>query len=345
MAMTSSNAIGDLQTVKIRGMDALGKWTVAGVLAAIAFGVVAIVTPELRQFLHLEKKPGAQETQLPDSPEVAATIPAQTVQLSDLPQDLLNPVQADSPAELTAQLKQRGSLTLNGSTVTLGPVGAGRTVTIACRTLRLTNGARIITNGNHLVLVALNARFGDNAGISSFSQEGVKAAPSAKGVSGGKVRINVLQGFSGSLRVSLPGQNGGDGTGGAQGGQGRPGDRGANAVKGLLDCHSGGGDGGTGRPGDKGGTGGVGGDGGDGGELVLEAVAANNHNLVDFDAPGGRGGVAGSGGAGGLGGPGGEGGSGDGPCSGGHGGAAGPAGPPGDPGAAGGNGQNGKRTP
>jgi hypothetical protein len=326
-------------------MDSVGKWTVAGVFVAIAFGIVTIVTPELRQFFHLEKKPGGQEGLIPDGPEVAATIPAQAVQLSDLPQELLNPVQSDSAAELTAQLKQRGSLTLNGSTLTLGPVGAGRTVTIACRTLRLMNGARIITNGNHLVLVALNARFGDNAGISSFSQEGVKAAPAANGVGGGKVRINVLQSFSGSLRVSLPGQNGGDGAGGSQGSPGRQGDRGPNAVKGFVDCHSGGGDGGTGRPGDKGGTGGVGGNGGDGGELVLEAVATTNRNLVDFDAPGGRGGLAGSGGPGGPGGPGGEGGSGDGPCSGGHGGATGPLGPPADPGIAGSNGQSGKRTP
>src|ERR1017187_3796112 len=144
-------------TAIIRRMDSLGKWTVAGVLVAIAFGVAAIVTPELRQFLHLEKKPG--EASIPDTPEGATTIPAQAVQLSDLPQDLLNPVQTDSAAELTAQLKQRGSLTLNGSTLTLGSVGAGRTVTIACRTLRLTNGARIITNGNHLVLVALHTRF------------------------------------------------------------------------------------------------------------------------------------------------------------------------------------------
>src|ERR1017187_628925 len=328
-------------TAIIRRMDSLGKWTVAGVLVAIAFGVAAIVTPELRQFLHLEKKPG--EASIPDTPEGATTIPAQAVQLSDLPQDLLNPVQTDSAAELTAQLKQRGSLTLNGSTLTLGSVGAGRTVTIACRTLRLTNGARIITNGNHLVLVALNTRFGDNAGISSFSQGGVKAAPAADGVSGGKVRINVLQSFSGSLHVSLTGQSGGDGAAGGQGSPGRTGDRGANAVKGLVDCHSGGGNGSPGGQGGKGGTGGAGGKGGDGGELSLEGMAASNRNLVDFDAPGGRGGLAGTGGPGGPGGAGGEGGSGDGPCSGGHGGAAGPGGAQGDLGTAGGNGQAGKQ--
>jgi hypothetical protein len=74
-------------------MDATGKWTVAGVFVAIAIGVAAILTPELRQGLQLDKKPAGQET--PDTGEVAATIPAQAVQLSDLPQDLLNPVQAE----------------------------------------------------------------------------------------------------------------------------------------------------------------------------------------------------------------------------------------------------------
>jgi hypothetical protein len=281
----------------------------------------------------------------PDTPEIAATIPARPVQVSDLPSDLLNPVQGDSAGEVTTQLNQRGSLTLNGSTLTLGPVGANRTVTIACRTLRLSNGAKIITNGNHLVLVALNARFGDNAGINSFSQETAKAAAATDGVNGGKVRINVLQSFSGSLHVSLPGENGGDGATGAQGGAGPQGNRGANAVKGLFDCRSGGQDGGQGGPGAKGATGGTGGKGGDGGELVLEAVAATNHNLVDFDAEGGKGGAAGPGGAGGPGGPGGEGGSGDGPCGGGHGGAAGPGGPVGDSGTTGSNGRAGKRTP
>jgi hypothetical protein len=95
-------------------------------------------------------------------------------------------------------------LTLNGSTLTLGPVGAGRTVTITCRPLRLTNGARIITNGNHLVLAALDARFGDNAGIVSFASENSKAAATTNGASGGKVRINVLQKFSGSLASRYP---------------------------------------------------------------------------------------------------------------------------------------------
>ncbi len=290
-------------------------------------------------------KNGQQATAIPDTPEVAATIPAQQVQLSDLPSDLLNPVQGDSASEITAQLKQRGSLTLNGSTLTLGPVGANRTVTIACRTLRLTNGAKIVTNGNHLVLVALNARFGDNAGINSFSKETAKAAVGTNGVNGGKVRINVLQNFSGSLHVSLPGQSGGDGGTGTQGAGGPPGNRGANAVKGLVDCRSGGQDGGQGGQGAKGTTGGTGGNGADGGELVLEAVAAANGGLVDFDAEGGKGGAAGPGGAGGPGGPGGEGGSGDGPCGGGHGGAAGLAGPVGDSGVAGTNGKPGKRTP
>lgn len=287
----------------------------------------------------------AQSSQSSGTSETVSTIPGQSIQVSDLPADLLSPVQEDSPTELSRQLGQRSSLTLNGSTLTLGAPGQGRTVTIACNTLRMVNGARIITNGNHLILVALNARFGENAGISSFAPQTVKAAPGSKGSDGGKVRINAVQSFSGALRISLPGQNGGDGDAGAQGIGGPQGSRGANAVKGFVDCHSGGGDGSPGGQGGKGGTGGAGGNGGDGGELILEGMAANNRSLADFEAPGGQAGSGGGGGAGGPGGPGGDGGSGDGPCSGGRAGGTGPAGPQGDPGLAAAKGQPGKRTP
>jgi hypothetical protein len=287
----------------------------------------------------------AQSSQSSGTSETVSTIPGQSIQVSDLPADLLSPVQEDSPPELSRQLGQRSSLTLNGSTLTLGAPGEGRTVTIACNTLRMVNGARIITNGNHLALVALNTRFGENAGISSFAPQTMKAALGGKGSDGGKVRINAVQSFSGALRVSLPGQNGGDGGAGAQGSGGPQGSRGANAVKGLVDCHSGGGDGAPGGQGGKGGTGGAGGNGGDGGELILEGMAANNRSLVDFEAPGGQAGPGGGGGAGGPGGPGGDGGSGDGPCSGGRAAGAGPAGPQGDPGLAGASGRPGKRTP
>ena len=308
-------------------------------LAVALFGKPSRTSP----VSDFEKPP--QTLPVADPPEVATTIPAQNVQLADLPAELLNPVQADSAAELAAQLKQRGSLTLNGSTLTVGAPGAGRTVSIACRTLRLMNGGRIITNGNHLVLTALKAQFGDNSGINSFSAQTLKADPAVNGIGGGKIRINVLQSFSGALRVFLPGQSGGEGAAGTQGSGGPQGSRGADAVKGLFDCRSGGQDGSPGGQGSKGGTGGAGGIGGDGGELILEAVAASNRNLVDFEAPGGRGGLAGGGGPGGPGGPGGQGGSGDGLCGGGRPGAKGPGGPQGDPGPAGAGGQPGKRTP
>jgi hypothetical protein len=287
----------------------------------------------------------APSSQIIEQPENVTVIPAQTVQLTDLPPDLLNPVPADPATDLAAQLKQRGSLTLSGSTLIIADPGAGRTATIACRTLRMTNGARIVTNGNNLALVALKAEFGDNSGIISFSDQTIKAAPATSGGGGGKLRINVVQSFSGALRVSLPGQNGGDGVSGGQGSAGPPGSRGADAVKGFVDCHSGGGNGSAGGQGSKGGTGGAGGSGGDGGDLILEGAIAGNRNLVDFSAPGGSGGLAGAGGAGGPGGTGGQGGSGDGPCSGGRAGPTGPGGPQGDPGPAGATGQPGKRTP
>jgi hypothetical protein len=284
---------------------------------------------------------GAQSS---DSSGNVTTLPAQNIQVSDLPSELLSPVQANSPAELTQQLKQRSSLTLSGSTLTIGAPGEGRTVTIACNTLRLANGARIITNGNHLTIVCLNTQFGDNSGISSFSAQTLKAS-AGNGVGAGKVRIDSVERFSGALRVSLPGQNGSDGATGGQGGPGRTGGRGANSVQGFGDCRSGGQDGKQGGQGEKGATGGAASNGGDGGELILEGKAASNRNLVEFEAPGGRAGAVGQGGPGGPGGPGGEGGSGGGSCGGGHGGPQGPGGPQGDGGPPGVNGQAGKRTP
>jgi len=279
------------------------------------------------------------------SPENVVNLYGQSMKASDLPPDLTNPVQEDSADQVSQQLSQRNSLTLNGTTLTVGQPGEGRTLTIACRTLRMSNGAKIITNGNHLVLISLDARFGENAGIVSFIPETAKAAQVADGVSGGKVRIKAMQNVSGGLRVSLPGQNGGDGAPGGQGPTGQPGNRGANAVDGALSCRSGGQDGGQGGQGGKGGPGSPGGKGGDGGELILEAMAATNAGIIDFSAAAGQGGQGGSGGTGGPGGPGGEGGSGSAFCGGGHGGPNGPPGAQGDPGTGGATGQPGKRVP
>jgi hypothetical protein len=280
-----------------------------------------------------------------ESTENVSTVYGQNIQPSDLPAELTNPVQEDSIDHESEQLKHRNSLTLNGTTLTVGTPGEGRTLTIACNTLRMSNGAKIVTNGNRLVLVTLNARFGENAGIVSYSPQTIKALADTDGASGGKVRIKALQNISGGLRVSLSGQNGGDGAAGSQGPTGPPGNRGANAVDGLGSCKSGGQDGGQGGSGGRGGPGQPGSRGGDGGELILEAVAAKNSGVIDFEAPAGRGGQGGSGGPGGAGGRGGEGGSGSAFCGGGHGGANGPPGPQGDPALAGQNGQPGKRVP
>jgi hypothetical protein len=283
---------------------------------------------------------------VPDSPpENVSTVYGQNIKPSDLPAELTSPVQEDSAEQVSKQLKQRNSLTLNGTTLTIGAPGEGRTVMIACNTLRMSNGARIITNGNRFILVTLNARFSENAGIVSFLSQTAKAAPGNDGVSGGNVRIKALQDVSGGLRVSLSGQNGGDGAPGGEGAPGSPGNRGANAVDGLGSCKSGGQDGAPGGPGGKGGPGEPGGKGGDGGELILEAKAANNTGVIDFEAPAGQGGHGGQGGLGGSGGSGGEGGSGSTFCGGGHGGPKGLTGSQGDPGTAGEKGQPGKRVP
>jgi hypothetical protein len=274
-------------------------------------------------------------------PQSATVIPAQNVDIKDIPQDLLTPVSG----KLEEELKSRSSLTLNGSTLTIGQIGEDRAVTIACNTLRLMNGAKIVTNGNHLVIIALKAEFADNAGIHSFATPNAKASAGLSSADGGSVRLTVVKSFSGKLRVLLPGQDGGNGATGPQGAPGSAGSRGADAVKGLFDCRSGGQNGGTGGQGAKGGTGTTGGKGGNGGDLHLEGQAADHKSAVDFRAPGGKGGSGGAGGPGGPGGPGGQGGSGDGLCGGGHGGADGISGPQGDKGTDGSEGAIGHRTP
>jgi hypothetical protein len=274
-----------------------------------------------------------------------ATFGAQSIQVSDLPSGVTDPVSDDSPDEQTKQLQQRSSLALNGTTLVIGAPGEGRTVTIGCNTLRMTNGARIITNGNRLVIVCLKTLFGDNSGIASFPPGMPKAGAGASGLAGGSVRIATVQSFSGELRVSLLGQDGGDGAAGAPGNPGQTGERGANSVQGFPGCSSGGQDGKPGGQGTRGANGGIGGTGGDGGELILEDKAAKNFRHVEFRGTGGKGGAGGTPGPGGSGGPGGEGGSGGGSCRGGHGGISGPGGPSGDPGSTGSDGKPGKRTP
>lgn len=45
----------------------------------------------------------------------------------------------------------------------------------------MTNGARIITNANNLVILCVNTQFGDNSGISSFSTQTLNAGLASVG--------------------------------------------------------------------------------------------------------------------------------------------------------------------
>jgi hypothetical protein len=85
--------------------------------------------------------PGSDST-----PENVSTIYGENIKASDLPSELLSPVQEDSAAEVSRQLKQRNSLSLNGTTVTIGAPGEGRTVTIGCNTLRRSSRTAIISS-------------------------------------------------------------------------------------------------------------------------------------------------------------------------------------------------------
>jgi hypothetical protein len=258
------------------------------------------------------------------------------IQISDLPKKFLEPIDTTSESSIKAALKSRESLTLDGTTLTVGPVGGNSTVTLAFDTLTMTNHARIITNGNNLSILATNLAFNNNDGIASFVTDTPKPAAAAPGSDGGKVEIYSTNPVDGSLRIFLPGQVGGDGIPGADGAPGTQGRRGDNGVNAMLSCARGGTDGAQGNPGAQGAQGGTGGPGGNGGNLVLQGQAVTSHEShFPYQAAPGAGGAGGAGGGGGAGGPGGEGGSGSTYCGGGHG------GPPGTPGLHGPPGQGG----
>ncbi|HVG07903.1 MAG TPA: hypothetical protein VNM67_09370 [Thermoanaerobaculia bacterium] len=255
---------------------------------------------------------------------------------AELPKEFLEPVDTNQAREIMqTQLGAKGSLTLDKSTLVIGPPGANLAVTISVHTLKLLNGAKIITNGNSLNLIAVRVVFGSGAVI-SYPDESRTPPPApdttlgVNGLSGGRVVIAALEKPQGLIKVDLPGQNGGQGGRGAQGSAGAEGKRGDNGSDSFVDCKKGGGDGERGGTGGKGSIGAAGGNAGPGGMLVLAMALVGSE--VDFSAPPGQPGSGGPGGVGGLGGPGGGGGSGTFYCRGGNSGPSGFSGPEGDTG-------------
>jgi hypothetical protein len=282
---------------------------------------------------------GSDHPNHPNHPVALVTEKRPTILTSDLPTQFLDAIDTSSNGTIKEKLKNQDSLVLDGTTLTIGPVGGNRTVTLAFNTFKLINGARIVTNGNHLTLIAMNFESNNSGGIDSFYGETLKAPTGANGANGGRVEINAIEAVTGSLRIALPGQDGGDGTPGGVGSAGGVGPRGANGVDHMFDCAHGGTDGGQGGTGGTGLTGGAGGAGGNGGDLVLRGEAVKNHEShFPYEASPGRGGSGGPGGTGGPGGPGGEGGSGSTHCGGGH---SAPVGIAGQQGPNGLNGSNG----
>lgn len=264
-----------------------------------------------------------------------------------IPKEMTAPLPNLSVQAMSEELRHRGSLTLDNSTLTIGAVNAHVTFVLACYILRLQNGARIITNGNLLVLSPWRLVLSGNGGISSFVGDSKQAPagslgqPGLPGADGGRVELKPLFDFQGILQVYLPGQDGGRGGPGSIGQQGAPGVRGDDASSGAFGCSHGGGNGSQGSPGGMGGPGAPGGKGGNGGVLVLAGKLTSQKAAIEFAAPGGMGGDGGPGGLGGPGGPPGQGGSGSGFCSGGAPGIQGISGPAGENGTKGQNGRSG----
>jgi hypothetical protein len=248
-----------------------------------------------------------------------------------------------TPQAFQARLRAGGIVTLSGTDLTIGSPDYrnDNVIYMALDTLELKNGARIVTNGNTLILF-LNHLITEDGGIITFAagndtaSSGGPSSPGSPGVPGRAVAVHVIQDFTGILRVNLSGQNGGGGGNGSPGLPGQPGVKGDQAVSGVG-CSKAGGNGSPGSPGGVGGAGGDGGAGGSGGLFELynvgpEPIPAANYTFV---ARAGSGGTPGSGGPGGSGGQGGLGGDGAGFCNGGN------PGPNGAPGATGPGGQQG----
>jgi len=243
------------------------------------------------------------------------------------------------------QQQNGDTLVLDGSTLTVGPVGSGKTLLLTLKELKLVNGGRIVTNGNTLRILAGRVN-SDRGQIISFPPNNSRPPDVAPGVSGkagadgGTVEIEADE-LVGRLTVELSGQNGGLGGRGLDGIPGSSGARGSDGVDHLFDCAQGGGDGRPGGDGAPGQQGAAGGAAGNGGMLILRGGVRAQRNSIVFSAPQGEPGVGGSGGLGGPRGSGGQGGSGSVHCGGGHPGPDGRQGPNGSPGAGGAVGQPG----
>jgi len=243
------------------------------------------------------------------------------------------------------RLKNGGTVAFSQSDVVIGePNFQQRSLQfMALDTLKLLKGARIVTGGNDLVIIA-NKIVSEDGYIVAFTDKTRRAkdgvgtgAPGAPGVSGGTVTLIALDGIEGRLHIDLSGQVGGDGQQGAVGSTGTTGLKGDQPVWTLINCNKDGGNGSPGGNGGKGGAGGAAGNGGHGGTFLLYNVGPTPipSAYYDFVANAGQPGTPGPGGPGGEGGLGGVGGDGGGPCHSGQQGQPGNQGPTGDTGSAG----------
>lgn len=275
-------------------------------------------------------------------PTLVTTIDRPTI-LDALPAQLRSAPPAGTPGPgYEQELQRKGILKLDGAVLAIAYDAVDQDRTLAVHTLILTRGAKIVTNGMNLRIVATRIVV-DDGSISSFASDDARAsAPGARGRDGGNVYLIGLRDIAGLLPVSLDGQAGADGNGGPPGVRGSAGRRGDNGADALLGCLRGGGNGDPGQAGGVGGTGQAGGSGGNGGTLFLVRAATGVSTRIAFTASGGLQGNGGPGGAGGPGGSGGQGGRGTAFCRGGSGGADGPPGPAGPRGGDGSAGRNGR---
>jgi hypothetical protein len=311
-------------------------------LKTFAWRAVALLTMPVMLHPALAQKPNS-----PMRSAQSGSIPHQTIEtprglgipIDAIPGKVREPISGTlTKAGFEARLRAGGIVSLAGPDLIIGQPDyqQDHVVFMALDTLELKKGARIVTNGNTLILF-VNHLISEDGGIVTFTQDNSNAAAGGlgsagkPGVPGRLTSVHVIKDLTGILHTDLTGQNGGRGGNGNSGLAGQPGTKGDQSVSGVFDCAKGGGNGTAGAPGGVGGQGGDGGAGGAGGILELYNVGTAPIPVASytFVSNGGKGGIPGTGGPGGAGGAGGDGGDGSRNCGGGH------PGPDGAPGAKG----------
>ena len=151
------------------------------------------------------------------------------------------PIEFNTEADMQLRLKNGGTVQIGESDLTFNQANPKKRALqyMAVDVLELKAGAKIITNGTDLVIVA-NKIVSEDGSIIAFDKNRAAANATAtggagqSGADGGSVTLIAINGVEGRIHVDLSAQNGGDGAPGADAANGAPGGKGENADSGPF---------------------------------------------------------------------------------------------------------------